>query len=246
MTTAAAGTGPAGGATGIGAIDRRLEALGNIPPGSMARRFGYMGLLTVGILMTAYASYLFQLIPPIGLKWFPDARLLFLLLSCLFIGVQAMGGSHKRRAMALYGVIGYVIAFHLEEATIHWIGPVPGSITGTRVGLVGTAGSLLALLSIVLMHIEVERCKLRVDVLQRGASPDKADALSNGLAAEGRRQALGFAAAVAGFGLFIFIAEKIVGDGATGGSWTLIVAGAGLLMAAIYLLRLMPGSPKRD
>lgn len=229
------------GATGFGPLDRRVEAIQSLPAGSIARRFGYVALLTVGILVSAYSSYLFNLIPPISLKWWPDARPLFLILTSFLLGLQAMGGSAKRRAWALYGVIGYVMLFHLEEATVHWIAPVPGSITGTRVGPIGTAGSLAALLAIVLMHIEVERCRLRKDVTDRGASPDAADALANGLSAEGRRQAVGIAAGCAGLGLLVFVAEKIIGDGGTGGSYTLLVGGALLLVLALFLLRMVPG-----
>lgn len=231
--------------TGIAFLDKRLDAWSRIPPGSLARRFGYAGLLIVGLLMSAYASYLFTLIPPISIKFFPDARLLALLVSGAFISLQAMGGSARRRALALYGAIGWVIVFHLEEATIHWIGPVPGSITGTRVGPIGTAGSLLMLASVVLMHIEVERVRLRNDVTDRGATQRGADEMSEALAGEGRRQVWGMTFAVAAVGLLVFAAEKVIGDSASGGGYTLIVGGGGLLLMALYLMRLVPGASAR-
>lgn len=235
------------GPTGIEAIDQRLEAMLSVPPGSVARRFGYVGLLTVGIFMTAFGSYVFNQIPPIPLKFIPDLRIAFLLVSSLLIGLQAMGGSARRRAWALWGVIGYVLAFHLEEATVHWIGfgAITGSITGTRVGLIGTAGSILAILAVVLMHVEVERCHLRRDVLARGVAPASADALTEGLSGEGRRQAFGIAAGVAAMAVFLFIAEKPFGESGTGGSWVLLAGGGMMLAGALYLLRMLPGTSSK-
>lgn len=225
--------------------------ISKLPADSLPRRLGYAAMLTVGILATAYTSYLFNLVPIIPMKVFPDARLFFLLVSSAFLSFQAMGGSARRRAIALWGVLGYVIAFHLEEATVHWIGAgsgtniLSGSITGTRVGIPGMLGSILAVTAIILMHIESERCRLREDAIRRGAKEAGADALADGLAREGRRQTLGIAAAVSGFTIFLFIAEKPFGNSAAGGSWVLLVGGGVLIALALFLLRMMPGAAAR-
>lgn len=210
-------------------------------PDALARRSLYALMLAAGVFMMAFGSYLFSMIPPIPLKYIPDLRLAFLLGSSVAMGIAMAWGGASRRAFALYGVVGYVLAFHLEEATIHWIGPVPGSITGTRVGLLGTAGSILALAAVLLMHVDVESARLRRDAIARGAPDEAAGALAARLASAGRRRIAGVSAAVAAFGLFLFVAEKGFGDTAKGGGYILLVGGALLLALALYLLKLVPG-----
>ncbi|HEX2021715.1 MAG TPA: hypothetical protein VHH36_03330 [Candidatus Thermoplasmatota archaeon] len=193
--------------------------------------------------MTAFGSYVFNQIPPIPLKFIPDLRIALLLASSLILGVAMSWGPGARRGFALYGVLGYVLAFHLEEATIHWIGPMPGSLTGTRIGLIGTAGSLLAVLAVLLMHVDVESARLRKDLLARGAPDDSVDDMVARVAADGRRRILGLAAGVAGLGAFLAIVQKPLGDSATGGGYILILGGALLLALGVWLLKL---TPKRD
>ena len=137
--------------------------LREIPPGSFSRRAMYSALLAAGVTMTAFGSIFLQKTGPIPLKFFPDIRPVALLGSGLLLGLYASGGGARRRAMALSGVFAYVVGFHLEEATVHWIGPLPGSITGSRVGILGTAGSLLAIAAVLLLHVEVESQRLMLD-----------------------------------------------------------------------------------
>lgn len=226
--------------TGFRALDRHLQGIVDVPEGSLGRRAFYAFLLVAGIVTSALGSYLFSLVPPISYKLIPDLRIAALVLTGAFFGFQAAFGGHRARALALWGTVGYVILFHLEEATIHWIGPVPGSITGTRVGLVGTAGSLLSLVAILLLHVEDEAARLRRDLRRRGADPVDIESTVAALARDGRRTCVGIGAATGAFGIFIFVAEKVVGDSATGGSWVLLLGGALLLVLALYLMRLLP------
>ncbi|HUR68983.1 MAG TPA: hypothetical protein VM370_07025 [Candidatus Thermoplasmatota archaeon] len=217
-----------------------LDEMAAIPSASLGRRLGYAVLLAVGVLMTAVGSMFWGVIGPIPLKFFPDIRPVILLGSGLFLGLYAAGGGAARRKFALWGVIGYVIGFHLEEATVHWIGPFPGSITGTRVGFVGTLGSLAALAAVLLLHVEVEHVKLQHDLASRGAEPTSAAEASVALAGQGRARILGVAAGVAGMGVVVRMGEAILGNSASGGVYILFVGAALLLGLAFVLLRFVP------
>lgn len=223
-----------------------FERMEDVPEGSIARRVGYALLLTLGIVLTAAPSYLFNLIPPVSFRFIPDLRYFGLLVMGLGMGFNAAFGASRKRTFALLGVLGVIVVFHLEEATVHWIGPIPGSITGTRVGLIGTAGSLLAVAAIVLMHVEVESGHLRRDLKRRGAAPDEAEAVAVALARVGKRQVWGIASAMAALGLLIFALEKAFGDTASGGVYVLFVGGGLMLALALYLLRLMPQAKPRE
>src|SRR5439155_22731221 len=155
--------------------------LKEIPPASFTRRLLSGALLAAGVTMTAFGSIFIQQTGPIPLKVFPDIRPVLFIGSGLLLGLYASGGGARRRAMALSGVFAYVVGFHLEEATVHWIGPLPGSITGSRVGILGTAGSLLAIAAVLLLHVEVESQRLMLAVRARGASAEGGHALASGL-----------------------------------------------------------------
>lgn len=214
-----------------------------MPQGSLARRVLYSALLGAGIAMTGYGSIFFQNTPWIPWGLIPDLRGAFLLGAGFTMGLLASGGGASRRRPALWTAVGVVILFHLEEATIHWIGPYPGSITGTRVGLLGTAGSLLALLAVLLLHAEVASAQLRADLRRRGADPEGADAVHDGLLALGRRRLLGLAAGVAGLGVLVRAGELLVGNEARGGGWVLLLGGGLLLALALFLLRIVKPAP---
>lgn len=217
-----------------------LEDLEQIPPGSLARRFGLAGLLAVGITMTAAGSLFWGLVGPIPFRFIPDVRPVVTILSGLFLGVYAAGGGAHRRKLALWGVVGYVIGFHLEEASVHWIGPFPGSITGTRVGILGTLGSLLALAAVLLMHVEVEHARLARDLESRGAEARYAGGAAATLRRVGTTRILGVAAGVAGIGALIRVGEAVFGNNATGGTYILVVGAALLLILGAVLVRSVP------
>lgn len=217
-----------------------LDDLEAIPSGSLARRAGLALLLAIGVLMTAAGSIFWGLIGPIPFKIVPDVRPLLLLGSGLFLGLYAAGGGAARRKFALWGVVGYIIAFHLEEATVHWIGPFPGSITGTRVGILGTMGSLLALAAVLLMHIEVEHHKLARELAARGADANATRDMAGALARAGTTRILGVAAGTAGIGVLVRAGEALFGNQASGGVYILFVGAALLLVLAFVLVRFVP------
>ena len=206
-----------------------------IPPASFSRRAMYCALLAVGITMTGFGSIFIQKTGPIPFKFIPDLRPVVLIGSGLLLGIYASGGGARRRAMALSGVFAYVVGFHLEEATVHWIGPIPGSITGSRIGILGTAGSLLSIAAVMLLHVEVESQRLMLDVRARGAAPAGALQLASGLASEGARQVMAITAGVAGLAALLLAVSPIFGERATGGVWVLVVGGVLLLGLALVL-----------
>lgn len=216
-----------------------LDGLEAIPPGSLARRVGLAFLIGVGITMTAAGS-IFWNFGPIPFRFIPDVRPVVTMLSGLFLGLYAAGGGAHRRKLALWGVVGYVIGFHLEEATVHWIGPFPGSITGTRVGILGTLGSLLALAAVLLLHVEVEHGRLGRDLESRGADPTDARGVASALHRVGTSRVLGVAAGVAGIGALIRVGEAIFGNNASGGTYILFVGAALLLILGAVLMRSVP------
>lgn len=228
--------------TGFDFIDEPLHGYNETPGASVQRRIGLAALVGLGILLTGMGSFVVRnFTGPIPFKGIPDIRPVFFFLSGFLFTLTASWGPAARRRLALWSVTAFILGFHLEEATVHWIGPYPGSITGSRVGLVGTAGSLLALVGVLLLHIEVESEHLRRDAVKRGASDDGAASLADGLRRAGSRRVWGIAGGVAGIGVLVAAMEPILGNGGAGGGWVLL-AGAGLLLGlAAYLLRLVPG-----
>lgn len=223
--------------TGLAFLDRPLHAWRTTPSDSVGRRLLLAFLVAVGVTMTAFGSIFVANTPAIPYGIVPDLRFAILLSTGFFLGLHAAGGNARRRSLALWSVLGFVIAFHLEEATVHWIGPYPGSITGARVGLLGTAGSVLALLALLLMHVEVESVHLRDDLVRRGAKEASADAVAAGLRRAGQRRALALGAGVAGLGLLVAGAEQAFGNEAAGGDHVLLLGGAILVVLAFFLLR---------
>jgi len=217
-----------------------LDDLESLPPGTLARRAGFAGLLALGVLFTAMGSIFWGTIGPIPFRFIPDVRPLLLLGSGLFLGLYAAGGGAARRKFALWGVVGYVIGFHLEEATVHWIGPFPGSITGTRVGILGTIGSLLALAAVLLMHVEVEHARLERELVARGAQETDARGATGALRRMGSTRILGIGAGVAAIGLLVKAAEVVMGDTAEGGVYILFIGAALLSGLAVFLVRAVP------
>lgn len=217
-----------------------LDDLEALPPGTLARRAGLAFLLGIGITMTAAGSMFWSAIGPIPLRVIPDIRPLVTMGSGLFLGLYAAGGGASRRKLALWGVIGYVIGFHLEEATVHWIGPFPGSITGTRVGILGTLGSLLALACVLLMHVEVEHAKLGRDLASRGATPADASGATDALRRLGATRVMGVTAGVAGIGALVRVGEAIFGNDAGGGTYVLFIGAALLIGLGVVLARIVP------
>jgi hypothetical protein len=193
----------------------------------------------LGVTFTAYGSFIFSKFSgPIPYKLIPDVRAPILFLAGFWLGGYASFGRSSHRTWALWGVIGFIIGFHLEEATVHWIGPYPGSITGTDVGPLGTGGSLLALAGVVLVHLEVESAKLARDLDKRGAGRQAALAVVAGLRGLGQQRVWGLAVGVAALGLLIFVAQRILGNTATGGVYILFL-GSGLLFAlALIIVRI--------
>ena len=227
----------------LGPIDRALEAWETTPPGSVARRALYSLLLALGLTLTGVGSIFYQNTGPIPLKLIPDLRIFVPMVTGLGMGLLASMGGASRRKPALWTAVGVIVVFHLEEATVHWIGPYPGSITGTRVGLLGTAASLLALLSVLLLHVEVESTRLRRDLLSRGADPAAAEAARAALVRQGTSRLLGLSAGVGALGLVVVSGEALLGDDASGGGYILLVGAALLLALAIVLLRIAKPKP---
>ncbi|HVM45490.1 MAG TPA: hypothetical protein VM582_06100, partial [Candidatus Thermoplasmatota archaeon] len=184
-----------------------LDELQELPPGTLARRAGLALLLAVGVTMTAAGSMFWSLAGPIPFRFVPDMRPVVTILSGLFLGAYAAGGAAHRRKLALWGVVGYVIAFHLEEASVHWIGPFPGSITGTRVGILGTLGSLVALAAVLLLHIEVEHARAARELVPRGSDPADAGAAAGALRRVGVSRVVAVVAGVAAIGALVRVAE---------------------------------------
>lgn len=219
-------------------VDRLVRAWEEIPDGSLGRRVLLAFTFALGLTLTAMGSMFWGFTAPIPWKIIPDLRIFVLMTSGMTMGLVAAGGGVSRRRPALWLALGMIIGFHLEEASVHWIGPFPGSITGTRVGILGTAGSLLALLSLLLLHVEVESARLRSDLTRRGAAPDAAERLRAGVQALGRRRLVGIAVGIAAFAVLVRAGEALFGNTARGGAWVLL-AGAALLGAlAWFLLRL--------
>ena len=204
----------------------------------MGRRVLYSTLLAAGLVLTVVGSMFYQNFGPIPLKLIPDLRIFVPLMAGLSMGLVASFGGVSMRKPALWTALGLIIGFHLEEATVHWIGPYPGSITGMRVGPVGTGGSLLALLSILLLHVEVESTRLYRDLLSRGADPGLAEQARAGLVAQGSRRLYGVAAGVCALGLLVLGGEAVLGNDASGGGYILLVGAAILLALALFLLRI--------
>jgi len=218
-------------------VDEKIDALRALPPGSLARRALYAFLVGLGVTLTGYGSMFVKDTPAIPYKLIPDLRGALFLLSGTTLGLYAAYGRSSHRTWALWGVLAFVIGFHLEEATVHWIGPFPGSITGIRVGLLGTAGSLLAIAAVVLLHVEVESSRLAQDLDKRGAGRDSGLAVAEGLRGEGARRVVAVAAGAAGLGLLAIVSEKIIGNGATGGVYVLFLGSAILFGLAFALVR---------
>jgi hypothetical protein len=223
-------------------LARWASELAAIPPESYARRALYGALLAVGVAMTGFGSIFMRRTGPIPYGVLPDLRPVLFLGSGLGLALYASGGGAARRAVALWGVVGYVVAFHLEEATVHWIGPFPGSITGTPVGLLGTGGSILALLGVLLMHVEVESLRLAKDLEERGAARAEARATAARLREAGVRRCLAVAATAAGFGALALAVAPVFGNNAAGGAWVLVPGAALLFVLAVALAR---GVPRR-
>lgn len=211
-----------------------------IPPASMGRRILYAVLVAAGVTMTMMGSIFYANTGPIPYAFIPDVRIAATVLTGLFVGLYAAGGGAHRRGMALWSVVGFVVAFHLEEATVHWIGPIPGSITGTPVGLVGTLGSLLALVAVLLLHVEVEAHRLARDLEKRGAPEHESRALATRLAAAGTGRVLSIAAGVAGLGALVLAVSPVFGTEAPGGAFALIPGGLLLLAVAVAIGRWVP------
>lgn len=191
--------------------------------------------------MTAFGSIFLQDMPAIPYGLVPDVRLAFLLGGGFTLGLYAAGGPSRRRTAALWSTLLLIVAFHLEEASISWIGLPPGSITGTRVGILGTAGSLLALLAILLLHVEVESVRLRHDLERRGARPEDADATSASLMRRGGARVLGLGAAIAALALLVLAMETLIGDNGPGEGTIVLLLGATILGAlGFVLVRLVP------
>lgn len=216
------------------------DDLTSIPADSVGRRFLYAGLIAAGVTMTAFGSIFLKNSGPIPFKLIPDLRPVVLIGSGLLLALYASGGGARRRALALWGVVGYVIGFHLEEALVHWIGPFPGSITGSPVGLLGTSGSILALVGVLLMHVEVERVKLAEDLVKRGASEVDARSSASRLASLGARKIGAVALGVSGLGAIILAVVPAFGYDSQGGPWVLPFGGALLIGLALALLRIAP------
>lgn len=219
---------------------RWLDDLDALPPGTLTRRALLAFALAIGVTMTAMGSMFWSLTGPIPLKLIPDLRPLVTMGSGLFLGVYAAAGGAHRRKVALWGVVGYVIGFHLEEATVHWIGPFPGSITGTRVGILGTLGSLVALAAVLLMHVEVEHARTERDLVKRGADAAGAREATSALRSMGTTRVLGLAAGVAGIGALVRAGEAVIGNDASGGVYILFLGAAMLLALALVLVRFVP------
>lgn len=216
---------------------RDLEAL---PAGTLGRRAGLAFALALGVTLTAMGSMFWSLVGPIPFRFLPDVRPVLTFGSGLLLGLYAAGGGAHRRKLALWGVVGYVVAFHLEEASVHWIAPFPGSITGTRVGIVGTLGSLLALASVLLLHIEVEHQRLARDLVARGAEEAGARKAATSLRAAGAARVLALAGAAAGVGALVRVGEVVLGNDAPGGVYALLLGAALLLACALLLVRTLP------
>lgn len=208
-----------------------------MPPGSVARRFGYACLVALGVALTGYGSIFVQGTPMIPYGLIPDLRGAILLGSGLGFGLYAAYGPSSHRTWALWSVVAFVIGFHLEEATVHWIGPYPGSITGIRVGILGTLGSLLALAGVALLHVDVESGRLAHDLDRRGAGRAQGSSVASRLRSEGARRVLALAAGVAALGALALVAEKALGNTGTGGVYILVIGAALLFGLAFALVR---------
>lgn len=219
---------------------KMLDDLLAITPASWWRRILLSTLIATGVTMTMLGSIFLQNTGPIPYKLIPDLRIALAVGTGLMMGVYAGGGGAHRRGMALWGVLGIVIAFHLEEATVHWIGPIPGSITGTPVGLVGTAGSLLAIAAVLLLHVEVESGRLARDLAQRGAPQEEAGAMAARLSSAGARRIVAILAGVAGLGAIVLAVSPAFGTEAPGGALALVPGGILLLVLAAVLARWVP------
>lgn len=217
-----------------------LDDFRAIPSASLGRRVLYAFLLGVGATMTMMGSIFYENTGPIPYSFIPDVRIAATFLMGFLAGLYAAGGGAGRRGAALWTAVGFAIAFHLEEATVHWIGPLPGSITGTPVGIVGTLGSLLALVAVLLLHVECEAHRLARDVEARGVPQAEARALTTRLASMGTGRVLSIAAGVAGLGALVLAVSPIFGTEAPGGAFALIPGGLLLLGVAVALSRWVP------
>lgn len=217
-----------------------LDEMREMPPGSFARRLGYAALLGIGLTMTAFGSIFLANTGAIPFRIFPDVRPVITMGTGLLTGLYGAFGGAGNRKLALWTAVTFTLAFHLEEATVHWIGPFPGSITGTRVGWLGTAGTLVSLASVLIMHVEVEHARLASDLRRRGADADDAWGAASVLARVGAVRVVGVAAGVAGLAVLVRAAELPLGDSATGGVYILFVGAALLLVLALVLVRFVP------
>jgi len=185
--------------------------------------------------MMGLASFFAQFIPPIPYGFLPDARPVALFVAGAGPVLMAAWGSTTRRKMALLSLVGWTLLFHFPEATIHWIGPYPGSITGARVGIVSMLGTLLAFAALLLMHVEVEAHRLALDLDKRGATTPGHTA-TGPMLADARRRIVGLGLGVAALVLLVRGGEIVIGNDAAGGGYILLVGGA-LLLGLAYVLR---------
>lgn len=222
----------------MGPIDRALHAWETTPAGSVGRRVLFSLLLGVGLTMTFGGSIFFPP-DPIPLKLIPDLRIVGPLALGLGMGLLASVGGVSQRKPALWTAVGVIVLFHLEEATVSWIGLPAGGITESRVGALGTAGSLLALLAVLLLHVEVEATRLARDLAGRGADAVATEHARAALVGHGTRRLLGLAAGVAALGVAVRAGELVLGEQAPPGGAFALFLGAGLLAAlALFLLRI--------
>jgi len=193
--------------------------------------------VALGITLTGYGSFVFSTFSaPIPYGVIPDLRGAVLLVSGFFLGAYAAYGDASHRRWALWGVLAFVIGFHLEEALVHWIGPYPGSITGSSVGVLGTSGSLLALAGVALLHVEVESARLAGDLQSRGADREQSLGLVASLRGEGARRVWALSLGVAALGALALFASKAFGTDGKGGEYILALGAALLGVLAIMLV----------
>lgn len=205
-----------------------------IPADALRRRFALVALAGFGSVVTMMRSLVYEVSPAIPWKIFPDARPVALFAFIGLLGLWACAGGRSRRVVLLYAVLAVVIGFHLEEASVHWFAEFTGSITGTRVDLIGTAGSLGAVAAVLLLQADCESQRVAEELVARGAAKEEAHAARRGLVRGAAKRVGAIAAAGAGLALLVLVMERLASDTYIGGTYFALGAGVALLAAGAF------------
>ncbi len=206
------------------------------PVENRIRRIGLVAIAGVGLTVTMLFSLFAMQAGPIPLKWFPDARPLLMFGTTMLVGVYASFGSSSRRSHFLYYVVAIVVLFHLDEATIHWLFGWDGPIGNTRIDIIRTPASIVAVATALLLQADHHAITTARDLAARGIDPAEAGQAATALYAGAQRRVVSLAAGGSAVALALRVIELLLGS-ASFGAWGGVLIGAILLAGVAMVAR---------